>query len=665
VPPASAGPVLRFSPSATDPDRGDVSVILDTTWTPSVGDAADGRIGVRDIAERILAARDISAESTALLDAWARDAGLIELLTIEGTSFWYYVRLRHRMWLDERLIWAGIVRELVTEHAPGTLHVGRGADQALVEVLRLVADRDNLELVVDGDGDEGDAGAGSIEAEPGDRATATATAARGAASPARVGSAPRSPLRRLASRVVRVVRTPPPDPRAERQREIARRLERVASLKATLAAEPHGRLLVVYEHARQRVDTPDGPRSMNPYLDPVVDRLRGTHLEPFAVDIRARVRDDEAWERIGAGDDARVLPWDAVIADAPDDEVLGDGTEIGQRVLEAGRGVPLVAFGIDLAGVTSQEVATTAAEVMPLRARSIARIRRFLEALEPRAILLADEYHRQDWITAARGRGIPVVAVQHGLIHRYHNGYIHTERPPGLQLPDRLYVFGRWERDLLLARSVFREDEVVVGGSPRLDLRTGTTTDPAAVRDQLGIGADTRLVVISGTWGPILRRFHYPIVLARLVDRPLPNVQLVVKLHPGERDEGPYRAVIEGAAAARGFQPPPISTVQWIDLYGLLAAADAHIGIHSTVLTEAVATRTPNLLADVLAEADMLDYVSAGVALPVRDGDDVLRALDTVDRDGLETSARSFSDAHFEPGSASERIATDLLAWLS
>ena len=43
------------------------------------------------------------------------------------------------------------------------------------------------------------------------------------------------------------------------------------------------------------------PRSMNPYLDPIVDRLRGTRLEPFAVDIRARVRDDDAWERVGAG----------------------------------------------------------------------------------------------------------------------------------------------------------------------------------------------------------------------------------------------------------------------------------------------------------------------------------------------------------------------------
>jgi hypothetical protein len=609
---------------------------------------------VRDVAERILAARDISAESTALLDAWARAAGLIELLTLERTSFWYYVRLRHRMWLDERLLWAGIVDELLREHEPTALHAAAGADAALVEVLRLVAERDSLELVIEDDARSEEAAERAAVAAFDRPAVARSPAPR-----------PRSALRRITSRVVRTFRAPPPDPRAERQREIATRLERVAALKAALAAESQGRLLVLHEHARQRVDTPDGPRAMNPYLDPIVDRLRGTQLEPFAVDIRARVRDDAAWQRVGAGGDPRVLPFDAVIAGAPEDETLGAGTEIRDRVWEAGRRSPLVAFGIDLAGVTAREVADTAAEVMPVRARGVARIRRFLETMRPRAILLADEYHRQDWIAAARAFGIPVVAVQHGLIHRYHNGYIHADRPAELQLPDRLYVFGRWERDLLLERSVFREDEVVVGGSPRLDLRTGTTADPAGVREQLGIAGDTRLVVISGTWGPILRRFHYPIVLARLVDRPLPNVHLVVKLHPGETDEGPYRAVIEGVAAARGFSPPPISTVQWIDLYGLLGAADAHIGIHSTVLTEAVATRTPNLLADVLAEADMLDYVPAGVAVPVRDGGDVLRALDTFDRAAFEASARSFSEAHFEPGSASERIAADLLAWLS
>ena len=85
-------------------------------------------------------------------------------------------------------------------------------------------------------------------------------------------------------------------------------------------------------------------------------------------------------------------------------------------------------------------------------------------------ILLADEYHRQDWLAAAAAEGVPVAAVQHGVIAPLHTGYVHRTRPPELRLPGRTYVFGTWERDVLTRTSVYRPEEVVVGGSPRLDL---------------------------------------------------------------------------------------------------------------------------------------------------------------------------------------------------
>jgi hypothetical protein len=138
-----------------------------------------------------------------------------------------------------------------------------------------------------------------------------------------------------------------------------------------------------------------------------------------------------------------------------------------------------------------------------------------------------------------------------------------------------------------------------------------------------------------------------------------------VKLHPSEPDEGPYRTVIEGVAAARGFEAPPMTVVQTIDLYRLLAAADAHLGISSTVLTEAVVTGTPNFLADTFAGADLLGYVAARVALPVRTGADLLAALDATAAGAItDADRRAFLDDHFEPGDASGRIAAELLEWL-
>ena len=276
--------------------------------------------------------------------------------------------------------------------------------------------------------------------------------------------------------------------------------------------------------------------------------------------------------------------------------------------------------------------------------------------------MLADEYHRQDWIVSARAEGVRIAAIQHGMIYRWHNGYMHRARPDELSLVDRTYVFGEWERRMLIEHSVYREDEVKVGGSPRLDLAGPQVTERDAVRAELGIAPADRLVVLSGHVGPDLSPVplsdragqpHRPAAAERAPRREAP---------PGEPDEGPYRAVVDGVAAACGFEPPPMTFVQSVDLYRLLRAADAHIGLQSTVLTEAVVTGTPNLLAATSSASDLLGYVEAGVAVPVRTGADLLAALDAGSAATPE-ARQAFIDAHFEPGSASERIADDLLAW--
>ena len=144
-------------------------------------------------------------------------------------------------------------------------------------------------------------------------------------------------------------------------------------------------------------------------------------------------------------------------------------------------------------------------------------------------------------------------------------------------------------------------------------------------------------------------------VLARVLGAPLENVHVAFKQHPGEFDEGPYRALLEGLARAGGYDAPPISVVKDIDLYRLLRAADAHLGVLSTVLTEAVIAGIPNLIALVDRHADMLDYVAAGVARPVRDADD-LRAELRNPRPPEPAARQAFLDRHFRPGDATGRI---------
>ncbi len=650
------GPILRFQPGppSAPPAPGDrPCVVVDTTWSPPEASGAPGSsggvTGLRDVAARVLTDWDLIAETTRRLDAWAAASGVVEALAIEGTSFWFYVRLRHWMWLEEQLLWLALVDDRVCAIHPSAVEVADGCDAGLVEAARAVAARDGVAF--------------------------RGPSAESPAEPAPPTSPPSPAPSRLARVAARWRRWRGPgvgDPSSELARRRAIVERRLVDLSPPVDA--HGGLLVVLEHAAQRVETPDGPRWMNAYLGPIVDRLRGTALAPIEVEIRTRLDDDAAWDRLTAPGSERTLPADVIWSMPSGGDAAGrtGRAEAAAAAIESDA-APLVAFGVDLGPVLGARVAELTRASFAGQIRNVGRLRSLLARLRPTAVLLADEYHRQEWLTAARLEGIPTVAVQHGMIYRWHTGYMHADRPPLLRLADRTYVFGDWERRMLTDLSVYRRDEVRVSGSPRLDLLTPASSDEdgpareedrASVRAELDIAPADRLVVISGTWGPIYRRFHYPIALAALVDRPLPGVHLVVKLHPGEPDEGPYRAVIEGAARSRGFAPPPVTIVQAVDLYRLLRAADAHVGVQSTVLTEAVATGTLNLLADTVAAADLLGYVEAGVAIPIRDGGDLLVALDEgPGAIGSPEARQAFLDDHFRPGSASKRIAEDLLAW--
>jgi len=418
-------------------------------------------------------------------------------------------------------------------------------------------------------------------------------------------------------------------------------------------------LLVLTEHIRQRVETVRGPRLVNAYLDPILDRLVGSPLAPVELELDAAVTDDARWSAMRRR--RRTLAGDLLTTRYRRPEDKADSTARAAPLvtdIEAVRET-LIVSGVDLGPALGVELVRAARQVAR-RLQDVMRIRRLLADVRPAALLMTNEYIRVEWIVAARAEGIPIAAVQHGIIHPWHMGYMHSSRPPGLASVDRLYVFGEWERRLVMS-SAAHPDAVVVSGSPRLDLVTPPVAeDRAAVRAELGVAAGDRVVVVSTSWGDLSRRTDVPVALAALVDRPLPGVHLVIKLHPREPDEGSYRRLIEGVARAAGCDPPPMTIVQRIDLYRLLRAADAHVGIFSTVVTEAVVAGTPNLL----ASRDLLGYVPAGVAVSIRDGGGLLAALDA-GRASADTEARAaFLGDHFAPGVAGQRIRNDLEAWL-
>ena len=64
-----------------------------------------------------------------------------------------------------------------------------------------------------------------------------------------------------------------------------------------------------------------------------------------------------------------------------------------------------------------------------------------------------------------------------------------------------------------------------------------------------------RMLVVSTVHTPFVRRSHLAHMLEACLGGPLPGIHVVIKQHPGERDEGPYRDLLHGLARAGGYAP--------------------------------------------------------------------------------------------------------------
>lgn len=629
---------LRFVPSADDVPAaapGARVVVLDAAWTEAPNDRQDV-LAVRTLTRDILADRDPLGEAMRRLDAWAHEADLVERLESGGWSWWYRRRLVAWRGLHERLVWLWLLDRLAADGPVETVTLPT-RHGPLNDAVAMSAATRGWHVVV----------------PPPPPAVPPAPAPK-----------PRTVPWPLGPILWRLGRHPNQrGPEAERRRVVAARTQAMLQRLARLRAEP-GRLLVLTSPStHQTIGGPDATRSRDPFLGAVVDLFAGTLLEPIVVEIGADLADDTAWARLTDSDAERHLALPVVLramddpADAPGAEAVR--LQAAHRLAEPMP--PLDISGIDVAPWIADELrrhvaggsAGLTAELL-----AVPRLRRLLDALRPAALLLINEYSNPEWLIAAHEAGVPIVAVQHGIIHRHHAGYVLPTRR-GLPLADLTCVFGAYEARLLTGQSVYRPEEVEVTGAPRLDLVRGARDDRerAAIRSSLGVDPGDRMLVFSSTSSPSVRESTFAVALDTLLDGPWPGVHLVVKLHPAEVDDGFYARLVAGIARARGFEPPRLSVVKQVDLFALLRAADAHLGVMSTVLTDAVAAGTRNLIAAGLADSDLLGYVDAGVAQPVRSSAELVAALQRPEAPDIDERRAAFLADHFAAGPSAPRIA--------
>jgi hypothetical protein len=455
--------------------------------------------------------------------------------------------------------------------------------------------------------------------------------------------------------------------RAERERAIE--LARDALLTTRydrLMRGPNQRVVVVSTpYSRHWIGSSSRGTTADPNLGSVLPALRAAGIDPITIGFGIARGAVEFWPLVEGTQDFLPAYFLRTRFSRPD-----DGTRVAavlgpvQAQLEHAL-APLGIDGVDMARPFLTAIRSAAELTIEIDIRDLACIERLLSELTPSAILMSHEGHRIPWLIAAKRAGYPTFAVQHGVLYERHPGYP-DHRDARHVLPSCTFVFGQFEQRVLRAIG-YLPSEVAVSGSPRLDYEAlfddqdGALDAHDAIRQDLGVAEDDRVLVVSTGYYPFMRRSHIAHMVATLLGGPLPGVHVVFKQHPAEPDQGPYRALLTGLARSGGYDPPAVSVVRDVDLYRLLAVADAHLGHQSTVLTDAVIAGTCNLVADIQASPPIIDYVGAGVGFPVRSVSDVRAAMREPPVPNDEARRRFIQD-HFESGNAGQRIASAMAA---
>lgn len=287
--------------------------------------------------------------------------------------------------------------------------------------------------------------------------------------------------------------------------------------------------------------------------------------------------------------------------------------------------------------------------------------------LRPRVAILTDENGgQQGFKLGLEAAGVPVVALQHGVIHGQHASYIYPADAPteSIALCAKTCVFGAHEAELLTRASCYGADRVVITGQPgQEDARSprsawGTRAAAGeALRARVLPRSCQRLLFFTSQ--AVYRTFTAPKLLALLAASSR-RYFLVVRPHPAEPHDDFWRAAIaDRYLSARVLVTRDESLRDWLD------ACDVHLSATSTVLSEAALAGRPSLTLGTAQFGDVLGCVAAGVARTIESFPNLEAAVESWCRESasdprvFEQRRAEYVDHHFAAGGrdAADRVA--------
>ncbi len=315
---------------------------------------------------------------------------------------------------------------------------------------------------------------------------------------------------------------------------------------------------------------------------------------------------------------------------------------------------------------------------LPLAALYLDLSIRALKKESPDAILLIDEYllFGRSLLFAAAEENVPSFAIQHGVISKYHPGYIYDHAEisqdgnpffPYTPLPSKTALFGHYYEKILTENSAYPKSRLVVTGQPRYDvLRLASQTYD---RDQFcrryNLDSTKRIALVVTQPFPVKKaRSEFINPTANALSK-IQDLQIVVKPHPGESADW-YEALLARQGVNVTILSPKSDTIE------AMFACDLFIAVNSTTIIEALMLDKPVVVVNLSKFSEVLPWVSDGAAIGITNPEDLLATFQRVlaDTNYLHTHRKGrnkfLRDQIFkEDGKATERVISVLESLIS
>jgi len=258
---------------------------------------------------------------------------------------------------------------------------------------------------------------------------------------------------------------------------------------------------------------------------------------------------------------------------------------------------------------------------------------RILRLTDPSLVLVSNEYGGpiKYLIFKSRIKNIPVIAIQHGIIHHYHPGYMYAKEEissEGLDsirftpLPDLTLVAGEFFSKILTNCGSYPKKCVRVTGMPKYDSISNDLWKKEALEysKRLGLSGQKKNVVVTTQTPDNDFTVEINNDLIRTIAQAIKQIgtaKLIIKAHPSEKYISSYGEICR----REGID---YLLFRDVDILKLLYSCDMLLTITSTTALEAMLFQKPVIICNFFHITDPMDYVSYGIAERVDDRSDLL-----------------------------------------